>query len=209
MSLPSVSSEGAGVEDCGELEVTIWFSSDHHFRHTNTWALFKNPDGTPLRPFTSTEEMDECMIQRHNEVVKPSDHWYCLGDVSMMRPRFVARQLNALNGHKRLIRGNHDIYKTKEYLEFFDEVYGIRVIDNILFTHIPVHPRCMGGFAANVHGHIHAGPDLEPAVGLRGKEQKVVVMPYINIVVEKTDYRPVSLEELKTEASYGPRPYNR
>ena len=175
----------------------LWFISDTHFRHENCWKLFKGADGLPLRPFLSTEEMDECIIQRCNEVVRPQDHLYHLGDVSMMRPRFVARQLNAMNGHKRLIRGNHDIFKTKEYLEFFEEIHGMRVMDNICFTHVPIHPVCMGGYAANVHGHIHAGPDLTPAMGLRGKEQKIIVMPYINIVVEKTDYRPLSLEEVK------------
>lgn len=176
--------------------MTIFFSSDHHFRHTNTWALFKDPEGNPLRPFTSTEEMDECMITRHNEVVKPSDHWYCLGDVSMLRPRFVARQLKALNGHKRLIRGNHDIFKTKEYLEFFDEIYGMRYFDNIMFTHIPLHPQCLGWYAANVHGHVHTGTDLPPVKKVY-KDGSMVVQPYINITVEHTDYRPLSLEEIK------------
>ena len=178
--------------------MTIFFSSDLHLRHTNTWALFKNPDGTPLRPFTSTEEMDECMIQRHNEVVKSSDHWYCLGDVSMMRPRFVARQLKALNGHKRLVRGNHDIFKTKEYLEFFDEIYALRVLDNILFSHIPVHTACLGRFAANVHGHVHSGPDFPPFVKPVPGSCGSLVIPYINITVEHTDFRPLAFEEVKS-----------
>lgn len=185
--------------------VALWFISDTHFRHTNTWALFKDACGNPLRPFSSTEEMDDCMIQRWNEVVRPQDHVYHLGDVSMLRPRFVARQLKALNGHKRLIRGNHDIYKTKEYLEFFEEIHGVRVMDNILFSHIPVHPACLGRFAANVHGHLHSGVVTRPAgprmdCGVPTWPPMTAVEPdtrYVNIVVEQTDYRPVSFEELK------------
>ena len=174
----------------------IWFSSDHHFRHTNTWALFKNPDGTPLRPFSSTKEMDERMIEEHNKLVRPQDSWYCLGDISMMRPRFVREQLNALNGHKRLVRGNHDIYKTKEYLEFFEEIYGMRYIDGICFSHFPIHPASVGRYKAVAHGHIHTGPELPPVV-ITEQEGKQHVCPFINLTVEHTDYKPVNLDELK------------
>jgi len=38
--------------------------SDTHFGHTNSWEKFKLEDGSPLRPFTSTEEMDETMIRQ-------------------------------------------------------------------------------------------------------------------------------------------------
>ena len=40
--------------------------SDHHFGHTNSWEKFKLADGSPLRPFTSDDEMNEAMIERHN-----------------------------------------------------------------------------------------------------------------------------------------------
>lgn len=176
----------------------IFFTSDTHFSHTNTWALFKTEDGLPLRPFTSTEEMDEFMIEQWNKTVKPSAHVYHLGDISMKRPRLVDHVLKRLNGHKRLIRGNHDIFHTKEYLEYFDEIYGIRVMDNIIFTHIPIHPTSAGRFSANVHGHIHnPGPNL-PAVVRLGHDGKFLPdMPYINITVEHTNYRPINLAEVK------------
>jgi calcineurin-like phosphoesterase family protein len=183
----------------------IWFSSDHHFRHTNTWEKFKRRDGSPLRPFTSTKEMDERMIEEHNSRVRPQDHWYCLGDISMMRPRFVREQIGKLNGHKRLVRGNHDIYKTKEYLEVgFEEIYGTRHIDGVCFSHFPVHPRSVGRYFGNVHGHIHEGPNLPPAEwtvpeSRPGTGQDRIVCPYLNITVEHTDYKPLSLEEIKAE----------
>ena len=179
----------------------IWFSSDQHFRHENTWRRFKAPDGSPLRPFTSTKEMDQCMIDEHNKLVKPSDHWYCLGDISMMRPRFVHEQVEAMHGHKRLIRGNHDIFKTKEYMEVgFEEIYGMRYVDGLCFTHYPIHPHSVGRYAANVHGHVHTGPNLEPARWTRPEDGEVWVCPYLNITVEHTNYRPLSLGELKEMA---------
>jgi calcineurin-like phosphoesterase family protein len=91
------------------------------------------------------------------------------------------------NGHKRLLRGNHDIYPTKEYLPYFEEIYASRVLDGMIFTHIPIHPESLGRFGANVHGHIHASP----CYGTR----------YYNVSVEAIDYTPVSLEDLKQRIS--------
>lgn len=176
----------------------IFFSSDEHLRHVNIATVFKKRDGTPLRGFSSGKEMDDYIIEKHNSVVRPQDNWYCLGDISMMRPRFIKDQLTAMHGHKRLIRGNHDIFKTKEYLEFFDEIYGVRVLDNIIFSHYPVHPASSGRYLANCHGHIHEGPDLPsvPREAMDGKELKP--LHYINLTVEHlNDYTPIHLEDLR------------
>lgn len=188
----------------GSNVANIFFTSDTHWSHENTWRLFKDDAGQPLRPFTSTVEMNETMIQRWNETVRPQDHIYHLGDVCMMRPRYIRSILERLNGHKRLVRGNHDIFKTADYLEWFEEIYGVRVLDNLLFSHIPVHPTSVGRFDANVHGHIHSGPNIVPAqrqqykfVGQSTKQLILVDCPYINITVEHTNYRPLALEEVK------------
>ena len=168
----------------------LWFSSDHHFDHYNIIEYSS-------RPFKGVFEMNERLIELHNERVRPQDHWYCLGDFSMKRPRVVQHFLERMNGHKRLIRGNHDIFHTKEYIECgWEEIYGSRVLDNIIFTHIPIHPQSVGRFAANIHGHTHTQPDYPPVMRI-AKDQKVSWCPYLNISVERTDYRPISLQELK------------
>ena len=88
-----------------------------------------------------------------------------------------------LTGHKRLVRGNHDIFKTRDYLAAgFEEIRGVSVLNNMVFTHIPIHPNCMGRFRGNVHGHTH----LQPAFDSR----------YLNVCVEQTDYWPITLEEV-------------
>jgi len=158
----------------------LFFISDTHFGHANILNFLKL-DGTKLRDFSSVEEMDEHIIDRWNSVVRPQDHCYHLGDVAMKR-RDIGT-VSRCNGHKRLVRGNHDVYKTKDYLSCFDEIYGIRVLDNIIFTHIPIHPENMGRFKANAHGHIHANPSPEGN--------------YINLSVEAIDYTPIALEDLK------------
>ena len=78
----------------------IYFSSDHHFWHNN---VIKYCD----RPFASVEEMNEIMILRWNEVVKPEDTVYYLGDFAMAA-RAPEVYTNRLNGTKILVNGNHD-----------------------------------------------------------------------------------------------------
>lgn len=80
--------------------MAIFFGSDHHFYHAN---VIKYCD----RPFSSVEEMNEIMIQRHNETVGPDDDYYHVGDFAMaIRP--VETITPRLNGRKILIAGNHD-----------------------------------------------------------------------------------------------------
>lgn len=161
----------------------IFFWSDSHFDHGNTITLFKRHDGTPLRDFPSTEAMNEHMVERHNSVVKTQDHVYHCGDVAMKKPGL--EWMLRLNGHHRLLMGNHDIFEVKEYLKYFEKVAAYRVLDNILFSHIPVHSSSLGRFSLNVHGHLHHQPEQ-------------VGPGYHNISVEMlNDYTPVSLEELK------------
>lgn len=190
--------------------MTIWFSSDHHFGHANLIYKFKikcpECKGTgvfdkidldeipcmvcgaygevPMRDFKNLNQMHETIVMQHNARVKPNDHWYCLGDLTMARHlRDIDGVLQQMNGHKRIILGNHDVAPIKDYVERFEKVMSYRVLDNIMFSHIPIHEMSLGKFSANVHGHTHANPSP------KGR--------YINISLEMTEYAPVSLEELK------------
>jgi calcineurin-like phosphoesterase family protein len=160
----------------------LFIISDTHFGHANI-LNFVDKDGKHLRTFGSVEEMDQHMVDRWNSVVRPQDHVYHLGDVAMKQQciETVAR----CNGRKRLVRGNHDIFRTKKYLPYFEEIYGIRVLDGMIFTHIPIHPESLSRFKSNVHGHVHAQPQ-----GHYGPR-------YYNVSVEAVDYTPVALEDLK------------
>lgn len=161
----------------------IFVISDTHFGHTNCWARFKLADGcTPLRPFQSTEEMDETMVERWNSTVAPQDHVYHLGDVCINRGSLdIVRRLN---GHKRLVRGNHDIFKTRQYIEAgFDEIYGVRVwpAHNVIMSHVPLHPASLRQRGwTNIHGHLHAGE-------VTGADAHL----YRCVSVERINYTPV------------------
>jgi calcineurin-like phosphoesterase family protein len=161
----------------------IFLVSDTHFGHANI-LRFTGKDGDYLRHFSSVEEMDEHMVEKWNSVVRPQDKVYHLGDVAMAKSSIAT--VGRCNGHKRLVRGNHDDHALKLYLPFFEEVYGTRLLDRLLLSHIPVHPESIGKAVANVHGHVH---NNVPALHYGPK--------YFNVSVEVIDYTPVSLEDLK------------
>lgn len=180
------------------MAVEYWFSSDLHFDHDNI-IKFCN------RPFKNSEEMNEALIEKHNARVKPEDHWTCLGDVTLARKtpqieRFV-KLVQRLNGHKRLIGGNHDHFPVEVYLQAgFEKIYAMNMYDNLRFTHIPIHPGSMGMAAGNVHGHIHDLASPEPVIVT--KNGVVTVKPYVNICVEMTDYQPITLGEIGDRVRY-------
>lgn len=176
----------------------IWFSSDLHLDHAN---IIKFCD----RPFIDVVEMNNKLRDWHNTFVKPEDHWYNLGDVTLRRgggpeQQWFIEEMKRWHGHKRLLLGNHDHFPTKTYLEAgFEKIYGTwRGIDNILLSHIPVHPASLGTACANVHGHIHNNQtnSFPPILkkDLLGKEK---VVPYVNVSIEVINYRPITLGELK------------
>lgn len=158
----------------------IFFISDTHFGHSNILTFNRN-DGTPLRSFVSIEEHDEHLIKCWNDTVRPQDKIYHLGDVVINRRCLPI--LSRLNGHKRLVRGNHDVFRTSEYMEYFEEIYGCRVIDRMIFTHIPIHADCMARFTANVHGHLHSNTMDD--------------VRYLNVSCEQVNYTPISLDEIR------------
>jgi calcineurin-like phosphoesterase family protein len=184
--------------------------SDTHFGHTNSWEKFKLPNGDPLRPFTSTEEMDETMVERWNAKVGPHDTVYMLGDVVINRKSL--HHVNRLNGKKRLVRGNHDIFKDTDYRDVgFESLYGVRVfVDKFILSHIPLHPDCITDrFRACIHGHLHANRvmkqviDRDNPVGTKYDgstiySTKEEIDPrYYCVSVEHTDYAPLSFEEVE------------
>jgi len=178
---------------------SVWLASDHHFGHEKTCTVFKRADGSPLRPFSSAEEMDEEMIKRHNERVKPNDKCYFLGDVVINR-KFL-HVLGRLNGDKVLIRGNHDIYKLEDYTQYFRDVRGYHVMNGIILSHIPIHSDSLGRFGCNIHGHLHANRVMK-ARGVDARTGEILygtdIDPrYHSVCVEQTDFAPILFEDVQ------------
>src|SRR5574343_1568721 len=148
----------------------IFVTSDTHFHHSNIIKYCN-------RPFSSTAEMDETLVQNWNSVVKPEDKVYHLGDVYFPLKERSDWLFSRLNGSKRLILGNHDNGKDQTLHKFFKEIYMWRFLKEfgLLLTHVPVHPGSLSSkLKYNVHGHTHnsKSPDL----------------PYKCVCVELTNY---------------------
>lgn len=79
----------------------IYYIADLHFGHKNV-IRFDN------RPFPDTENMDEYLIQAWNGRVAEDDTVYVLGDAFWKNEEGSVNIMHRLNGHKHLIKGNHD-----------------------------------------------------------------------------------------------------
>ena len=187
-----------------------FFASDHHFGHANI-IKFLGPDGVnPLRDFNSTDEMNEHMIERHNSVVRERDTCWFLGDVVINR-RYLKSIIPRLNGRLRLVLGNHDIFKNKDYYEAgFEDLHAFRKFDGFVCTHVPVHSDSLrASWNKNVHGHTHANRvmfDTIERADPRTIEHEFYTLRtnidprYYAVCMEQLDdYTPISLEDLRNE----------
>jgi calcineurin-like phosphoesterase family protein len=162
--------------------------ADTHFGHKNI-VNFVTKDGTPVRPWDDVDEMDEAMVDRWNDVVGPKDKVYVAGDVVINRRSLAT--VGRLNGDKVLIKGNHDIFRLKEYSEHFRDVraYHVWVKLGIFLSHVPIHPMELARFGCNVHGHLHTNRVLTSDGQIDPR--------YLCVSAEHTDFAPISLEEVK------------
>ncbi len=169
------------------MATDIWFTSDTHFGHTNILQY-----EAENRPFKTVEEMNEYLIQMWNNVVRPNDTVYHLGDFcfGLANLQYASR----LKGKKRLVLGNHDTYNSGAYLQYFDKLYGAKYWEQCILTHIPVHGYNLGQHfqqykitapsMLNVHGHLHSN-HVKRAIG--------------NLVEIQTDQGPVQMTQVICE----------
>lgn len=150
--------------------MTVWFTADTHFGHTNIIKYCN-------RPFQSSEEMDETILERFNSVIKPGDVLYHLGDIcwsSYNLGKFFGR-LNTQEVH--VIRGNHDNKHGSEYSRFrsFQDLKSVSTgvngtLENFILFHYPMRTwKSKGRGGYHLYGHVHgrmAGIDRSMDVGV-------------------------------------------
>jgi calcineurin-like phosphoesterase family protein len=165
----------------------IWFISDTHFFHENI-LKFTDKEGAVTRDFSDVTEMNERMVENWNARVKTQDKVYHLGDVAVgvRRQAEFTGLMNRLNGHLRLMIGNHDHIEQPAY-ERFERIElwtgGKFKHHGFVASHIPLRLDQFRSGEVNVHGHTH---------------QNLIEGPYINVCVEHTGYAPVHLDEIIT-----------
>lgn len=136
----------------------IWFCSDQHFGHKNIIKLSN-------RPYSSVEQMDEDLIEKHNKLVKKDEPVYLLGDACWNQSyENYKRIFTRLNGRIFYILGNHcnkqNLIRCKKDGLLMDvresQILNIGS-DTIHLTHYPLLE--WFNFHRNgihLHGHTHA-----------------------------------------------------
>ncbi len=163
--------------------MAVLFTSDTHFGHGGARALYR-------RPFDTVEAMDEAMIGRWNEVVRPEDDVWHLGDFAVRQtPQRMAAILARLAGRKHLIAGNNDPPETlalagwaevAAYAEL--EVGDIRLV----LCHYPFRSwNGNGKGSINLHGHSHGR--LKP------------LTRQLDVGVDAWDFRPVTMAQIRAK----------
>ena len=167
------------------------FTADPHYGHRGILDYCN-------RPFSSVEEMDRELIRRWNEVVKPTDEVFVLGDFSFHGSVKTQQILSQLIGRKVLITGNHDHSLSKMLHRGFDLVIPNGVLRlgsrEVFISHYPFVGEEVDGrkypglqFVDDgqrflLHGHVHTA----------WKRQKRM----INVGVDVWSYAPVSEHEI-------------
>lgn len=177
---------------------SVFLVSDTHYGHSGVCRFTHGDTDIKIRPWTDPNEMDEYMVKVWNETVKPTDKVYHLGDVVINRR--CLQILDRLNGDKVLIRGNHDIFRDDEYRKYFRELRAYHVMNDMILSHIPLHPDSKGRFAANIHGHLHSNRVRKPR-GVDAKTGEILygdkIDPwYFNVSVEQTEFKPILFERV-------------
>ena len=178
-----------------------WIYSDPHFYHGNI-CKFTNFDGSKARPWDDAEEMTEDMIKWYNEVVADADRVYILGDVAFSAA-LMHRVVPRLKGRKVLIPGNHDPVKMRKYFDLFDDVRGYVQRKGFIMSHIPIHVNSLGRWKLNIHGHLHNN-QIECMNPVGASWELGVDERYFNACVERTNFRPILLDDILKERGLVP-----
>lgn len=161
----------------------IYFISDTHFCHSNIIKYCN-------RPFKDAKEMNETLINNWNNIVTNKDIVYHLGDFCLSTDDEIKNIFNRLNGTIILIRGNHD----RKSVKFYEDI-GFKVLTNppiilekykLMLSHVPLLDSNIKEGYINLHGHIH-----NKSISENYSDDK-----HINLSVDVTDYKPVSIKEI-------------
>lgn len=174
-----------------------------------------------LRPWTTIEDMNEGLIERHNSVIKSDDTIIYLGDLIMgKKSENVPKYIPRLNGHKILLCGNHDWLPSEvreAKLKQFEEMYKLSGIDSIYYGTVDLNDIYKGPTTGIKLCHFPPAdfddprdierkeqryPELRPIIkpdeyllhGHTHSENKLTTNNILHVGVDAWDYKPVSFE---------------
>lgn len=167
-----------------------------HFGHNNI-LRFDN------RPFESSAEMDEALIERWNRKVQPEDAVYVIGDAFWKNEEDSISIMKRLNGKKFLIKGNHDRIHGRlgnEWVSVNDILEIVDCYRRVVMCHYPMmfyNGQHNGAYM--LYGHVHNSREWLLVEKWR-KELACNQIPnkIINVgcMLDYMNYEPRTLDEL-------------
>ena len=168
----------------------VYFIGDLHFGHGNITA-FRTHFGTELQHRRHLMGLWEATIRKRDVV-------YVMGDAAFTQDGLC--DIGKLPGRKILVRGNHDLLPTEDYLKVFAEIYGALAYKGLWLTHIPIHPSELYG-RTNVHGHCHRGgpTDIVRSQSTARGHSVGTAATYFNTCAEHLDppFQPIRFDTMK------------
>jgi calcineurin-like phosphoesterase family protein len=171
--------------------VKWWFGSDFHFGHKNV-INFCN------RPFEDMAEQDSSLVETWNKYVGPQDNAFILGDFSFYRAVETTKLLQSMNGHKLLVKGNHDhsreLGRVSGWLRWVHYHEMDLAEDRVTMSHFPMlswHRMHRGAY--HLHGHCHG--TLSYPEGLL--DARILDVGIDHIARLTGEYRPMEWSEIK------------
>ena len=185
--------------------MTLFLTSDTHFGHKNILHLGKG------RPFNDILDHNETIIKNWNEVVKPTDMVYHLGDFAMGNNLKLLRDwLSRLNGQKHLILGNHDNRKMHSILLQEGLWCSIRdyhmipiTLENkteikLVLSHFPI-LEFNGAWHSNVvhcYGHIHDIVSYDDIYKKLGFKAIHIGVDTSDRIINTKSYTPINVNDI-------------
>jgi calcineurin-like phosphoesterase family protein len=137
--------------------------------------------------------MNEALVRNWNAIVGIFDSVYFLGDLTFGPDHHLADYwLNKLNGRKFFIRGNHDTDLVTSATEVPNNYVIHYCGHSFLLAHKPIRPSSWSDWI--IHGEKHDDIDY-PFINRMKKT--------INVSVEATNYRPISMDDIVSEIDRG------
>lgn len=176
--------------------MTLFVTADTHFNHRGILAHCEES-----RPYASVDEMNEAMVEAWNSVVGPRDTVVHLGDFGFASGRGRRQGLDdifkSLNGHKELVRGNHDEQNPAVELCEWERVDDLRTLRQDGFRAVLCHyPLATWKHAHRgylmLHGHSHGTLKQEaPNRWDVGWDVWREPVPFERFCEMRTEYEPV------------------
>lgn len=165
---------------------SVFFTSDEHYHHRNA-IKYSN------RPFYSVEEMNESMIQNHNNIVPKHGFTIHAGDFCFGDRRTAQEIISRLNGEHFFLMGSHDSWLSPHTSHEIVEITVDR--QTIVVCHYAMRVWAKSHYGSwHLYGHSHG--KLQP----EGKSW--------DIGVDNNSYKPLSWSDVESIMSTRPDNFN-